>query len=347
MQNDNSKLKMPEQDQEQKHSRLKRGIKLFLTVFFIIFILAIAGSLFYFNKIINTPASKNSQKKYFEVKKDQSSVTIANNLEAKSLIKSGLIFTIYSKIKDKPLQTGIYELPQNLTIIEVFEIIANGRTQIIKFTIPEGYRTEQIGQLLEDKNVGDYSDFVEKAKQYEGQLFPDTYYISPEYSSDKIISLMLENYKNRTEEITVSPDDLIIASIVEREAVLDSERPIIAGVYKNRVALKMKLEADPTVQYGKDNNEISGKDNDFKLNFSFWGKITKNDYTKVQSPYNTYLISGLPPKPICNPGIKSIEATINYSSHNFIYFIQDNGQIYLSETWEGHEENKLKVWGSN
>ena len=327
---------------EQKRQGVRKGIKICLIVFFIAFIVAVAGSLFYLKWIINTPVSNDSGKKYFEVKQNEPSLTIAQDLFEKDLIKSETIFYLYAKIKGKAFLPGIYEIPKNAKMVEVFDKISKGETKIVKFTIPEGYRTEQIGQLLEEKKLGSYEDFVPLAKKYEGQLFPDTYYISSEYTSDQIIETMHNNYLDKISGLKVTDEDLIIASIVEREAIKDEERSIIAGVYKNRIERKMKLEADPTVQYAKDNQNTQYLSLSDKLNFQYWQKITGADYLKTKSDYNTYIIPALPSGPICNPGIASIKATLNYTHHNYLYFLQADGQIYPSETVAEHEQNKKK-----
>lgn len=331
----------------EKKSGLRKSIKICLIVFFIAFILTVVGSLFYLKWIINSPVSGNMGKKYFEVKQGESTITISENLAERNLIKSDIIFAIYVRIKSGSLMPGIYEIPNNAKMIDVYDVISNGKTKVLKFTVPEGYRVEQTGQLLEEKKLGNYEDFVLKAKKYEGQLFPDTYYISPDYTTDQIIETMHQNYLNKIAGLNLSGEDLIIASIVEREAIKDEERPIIAGVYKNRLNKKMKLEADPTVQYAKDDQSIKYTTLSEKLNFQYWQKITKTDYLSVKSNYNTYIIPALPPAPICNPGIKSIEATLDYTHHDYLYFIQANGEIYLGKNVAEHEANKIKAWGSN
>lgn len=332
-------------DQEERQSKgLRRGIKICLTLFLIAFILAVVGFLLYLDWMLKTPIG-GSTKKYFEVKKGESSFIIASNLKNKGLIRSDWIFFINNKIKGGDLLTGVYEISPGMSIKEIFAILTSGQTKIVRVTIPEGYRTEQIGQLLEEKKLGSYEEFVTKAKQYEGELFPDTYYFSPENGVDLIIEAMKENFAERTQDLKVSKEDLIIASIVEREAIKDEERPLIAGIYKNRIQKGMKLEADPTVQYGKDNEKIESLSLSEKINYHFWQKITLKEYKTVDSPYNTYLISSLPPGPICNPGIKSIRATINFDKHNYIYFLQNDGKIYPSETEAEHNQNRVNVLG--
>jgi UPF0755 protein len=237
---------------------------------------------------------------------------------------------------------GIYEIPKNAKMIDVYNTISNGKTKVVKFTIPEGYRIEQTGQLLEEKKLGSYEDFVLKAKKYEGQLFPDTYYISPDYTTDEIIETMHQNYLDKTADLKLTAEDLIIASIVEREADKEAERPIVAGIYKNRLEAGMKLQSDPTVEYGKDDQNIKFTTLSERLNYPYWRAVTNTDFQSVTSPYNTYITTGLPPGPICNPGIAAINATINYTKSDYFYFIIVKGQIYPAKTYAEHKANVAK-----
>jgi len=324
---------------------MKKTIKTIITLFLILLILGIAGFLFYLNWIIHAPASSSNQYQIFEVKKGESTFLISQRLKNKNLIASDWVFFLNAKFKSKPLATGYYNLSPNMTMLDIFNRISSGDTNIVKVTIPEGYRAEQIAEVLDEKGVVSYESFLAAAKQYEGKLFPDTYFFPTGLSINDVVKTMTDDFAERIKALNVSDEDLIIASIVEREAVKDEERPLIAGIYKNRMAINMKLEADPTVQYGKDNLSIKSLSGDDLLNFKFWKSITSADYQAVDSSYNTYLISGLPPAPICNPGIKSIEGTINYSKHKYLYFLQNDGNIYPSETLEGHNKNRRDVLG--
>lgn len=326
---------------------MKRTIKTIITLFLILLIILVAGFLFYFKQIINSPVVKGSdQFKIFEVKKGEGSFSIAERLKDKNLISSDWIFYIDARIKAKPLIAGYYNISPSMTLTDIYNKISSGDTNIVKVTIPEGYRAEQIAQTFDDKKIVSYDEFLQIAKKYEGKLFPDTYYFPTGGASADIVKAMTDDYTERTKDLKVTDRDLILASIVEREAVKDEERPIIAGVYKNREAIGMKFEADPTVQYGKDNLLIMNLSAEEKINFKFWKPITLADYTSVDSPYNTYSISGYPPSPICNPGIKSIEAALNYAKHKYIYFLQNGGKIYPSETLKQHNQYRKDVLGA-
>lgn len=333
---------MAEDQKEEKRQGMRRGIKICLITFFVAFILAVVGSLLYLNWIINAPVSGDTGKQYFEIKQGETTLSISQNLKERDLVKSDIIFAIYSRIKGKGLVAGIYEIPKNIKMIDVFDIISNGKTKIVKFTIPEGFRAEQIGQLLEEKKLGSYEDFVLKAKKYEGQLFPDTYFISPDYTTDQIIETMHQDYLDRIYGLKLTDEDLVIASIVEREANKEAQRPIIAGIYKNRLSSGMKLQSDPTVQYGKDSLALNNLTTKKQIDFKFWNAVTNADFLTVDSAYNTYMVNGLPSGPICNPGIASISATINYTPSNYLYFIVANDQIYPATTYAEHKANVAK-----
>ena len=294
----------------------------------------------YFGFLVKTKVGDDSTKKIYEVREKASTLSIADDLKEKSLVRSSWAFYIYAKLKEKPLQTGSYLISEDMTIEEIVKKISDGKTAVQKLTIPEGYRMEQVAQVLDEKSFVKYADFVAIATNYEGKIFPDTYYITAESSAKDILDMMLIDYNERIVGLDVKSEDLILASIVEREAKNDSERAAIAGVYKNRLKRNMKLEADPTVLYANDSELLNGGRFDYKT-FEFWQPVTFSEYLKIDSPYNTYLYAGLPPAPICNPGLKSIEAAINPESNDYLYFFHDRaGKIYFSETVTEHDQKK-------
>ena len=148
---------------------------------------------------------------------------------------------------------------------------------------------------------------------------------------------MRDNFDKKTVKLNPSDDQLILASIVEREAKSDDERAKIAAVYKNRADSNMLLQADPTVRYGLDTQQYL---KDKNLDFTMWKGLTRADIQNFSSPFNTYKQKGYPPAPICNPGIKSIEAAL-YPEPNFdfLYFFHDkDGNIHLSKTYQEHQK---------
>lgn len=221
--------------------------------------------------------------------------------------------------------------------------IAGQKKQDYSITIIEGKRREEIAQELAAAGICSYSDFLAASTADEGHLFPDTYRFYKDTPASQVVTTFTRNFALRmtTNQISPTQDQLILASIVEREARDDSERAAIAGVYTNRLALGMNLEADPTVQYARDNrdnhsdlpNPISTPTT---LNYHYWGSITQDDYHSVISPYNTYLNPGLPPAPIANPGLASIKAAISPQANSYLYFFHANNQTYFSKTLQEH-----------
>lgn len=318
---------------------IKKTIQTILILFFIALILAIAGFLFFLKWALATPLNNNDKKVLFEVKEGESGFQVGQHLLSRELIRYDWVFYLNVRFKETTLLPGVYDLSSNMNITEICDQIASGKTKIVKITIPEGYRSEQIGQKLESNGLITLNQFLTKTTELEGSLFPDTYYFSPDNTADEIVAEMTKNYEDRTNGmVKPTKEDLIIASIVEREAVKDEERPIIAGIYKNRIKFGMKLEADPTVQYGKDTNNFATATSQVKKDFKFWSPITSADYQNVISNYNTYRISALPPAPICNPGIASIKATQYFTVHDYLYFFQHDGEIYLSKTFVEHQK---------
>lgn len=298
---------------------MKKIILIILSI--IILAIVIIGLIFYSQ--IKNPASREQKLVTIEVGENDSTKQIAKKLEEKGVIKNPTIFTYYSLFSNKHILPGIYYLSPDMKMTEILNILDEGKVSEKKTTIPEGWRREQIAQKLAEEGVIDQETFLAKTKDLEGYLFPDTYQFGLKNSPAEVIKKFTDNFKNKTAGLDVSYERLILASLVEREAKHDEDRARIAGVYQNRLDEGMKLEADPTVQYAKGD----------------WETISASDL-KINSPYNTYIYEGLPPTPICNPGIKSIQAALNPADHDYYFFFNliDGTTIY-SKTREEHEEN--------
>jgi len=312
-------------------------------ILLIIFIIFISFFLAYFSYLSKSSAGDSSYKAVYNIEEGDSTWSIAKDLETDGFVESAWAFFFYVKVKSLSIKSGSYLLSENMPLSEIALKISDGKTVIRKITIIEGWRAEQIAQYLADLGYVNYEIFLIKARPYEGTLYPDTYYISVESSEEDIIKLMTDNYQNRVGSLDVSRADLIIASIVEREAKNDEQRAQIAGVYRNRMEKNMMLESCPTVNYAYDLEQIESISPEDVMDYKFWQNIDFSLYKTVVSDYNTYLHRGLPPGPIANPGIMSIDASVNYAKHDYLYFMHDNeGNIYLAETAAGHEQNKVK-----
>lgn len=269
---------------------------------------------------------KSSQETIFTVNTGSGTREIAKDLKKQKVISSSWLFSSLVYANHWYLQSGVYKIKPGMNLIQVAKLIQSGKVEEYLVTIPEGYRVTQIDNLLFSKGIIEKGEFTTIAKDSEGFLFPDTYRFPLTITPQQIMDRMLKNFKEKTLGLKITNEAITLASIVEREAKNDSERPIIASVYLNRLNIGMKLDADPTIQYGKGS----------------WAPITKNDYKNFQSPYNTYLHSGLPPTPICNPGIKSILAVLNPAKSDYFYFFhKTNGEAVFSQTYQEHLD-KLK-----
>jgi len=293
--------------------------------------------------LLAKPLAKEIKTEVIDIKPGTSSLAVARELKTKGLIRSAIHFVLYQKLTGSELVAGIYYLSPSQTPREIFRTIAKGKVSEYRLTIPEGWRTEQIGQLLEARNIVTAASFAEAAKGKEGTLFPDTYRLSLGVSAAEIVEKMTANFAKRTEGLKLTDKNLIIASIVEREAKHDEDRPKMAGVYMNRLKIGMALEADPGTQYAVDTSTVAQLDSQELLSYQFWKPITSKQNKTFESPYNTYRKAGLPPGPICNPGIKSIQAALNPEKHNFFFFFNlvDGTTIY-SKTREEHDANRRK-----
>ncbi len=213
------------------------------------------------------------------------------------------------------------------------------KRQDVKVTVIEGRRWEEVAAQLSAVGVTSYTDFktiMQAHPDYEGTLQPDTYRFFPNTAAQSIIDVMRADFTQRTNTLSPSASDLVLASIVEREAANDTDRPIIAGVYANRLKVGMTMGADPSVQYAKDS--LAYKAAGYPESFVFWTAITQADYHNVVSPFNTYLQTGLPPSPICNPSFASIQAAQSPTiTGGYLFFGYKNGKLLLAKTLSDHQ----------
>lgn len=277
---------------------------------------------------------------------------IAQDLKKNGFITSPVLFLAFTFLSDQGrLIAGNYQLQTGETISEIVSKIAQGRFYQIKVTFPEGSTAKQMAGWLEQAGIcrqEDYLSFAQQpavfqkpwlsgAKNLEGYLFPDTYYLSPGTDPREVIEIQLKRFEDvypgnlLEESFTVMNQKVILASIVEREAQIKDEKPIVASVFLNRLKMNMKLESCATVIYAWD------QEKGVQLS-----SLSLDDLT-LQSPYNTYLHQGLPPTPICNPGLDSLKAVENPSQTDYYFFVLgENGSHYFSKTFDEHLKNKKK-----
>lgn len=285
--------------------------------------------------------TNNSSAVGFVIPKGASASRIAGLLADEGLIRSEFAFRVYTQVfgKSSKIYAGEHNLAKNLSLPELVGKLFEPPSQVW-VTIPEGLRLEQVAQRVIDGLelegvVADkfYSDFLKLTEGKEGYLFPDTYLFAREVSVENVVSVMENTFEKKVGE--VSRRDVIIASLVEKETKTEEERPIVAGIIIKRLEAGWALNIDATVQYAIASDQclvVGGR-------CEWWPRITRDDY-EYNSAYNTYKFAGLPPAPIANPGLASVEAVRNYEESPYWYYLHTpDGDVVFSETLEEHNSN--------
>ena len=289
-----------------------------------------------------------------EIPQGTSPKQIAKILKANDVIKSPFVFRLWLKISgaDKLLRSGTFHLKKNISSIKaIWHLVNDSGAQTYKVTILEGWRLEEIAEELFKQGIlTDKDTFLSEAKriQAEGFLFPSTYKLPKNMPPLDILKVMYQEYEKNILPLIKSPDNktnlseqeiITLASIVEREAVINDERPKIAAVYLNRLKIGKMLQADPTVQYALGYCESEQR---------HWKKGLTYADLKYDSPYNTYMYAGLPPAPIASPGVNSVKAVLN-PEPNFeaLYFVanNDSGRHIFSKTYHQHLQTIKTIRG--
>jgi len=268
---------------------------------------------------------------------------IATSLKENNFILDpiGFSFIVRLKGEEKNLRSGQYYLSDVHTVFDIIDTLKKGVfPEEIKVTIPEGFTVKDIAEKLYKKGVIENKNlFIEDAQRYEGYLFPDTYMFTENMESSDVIKKMRKrfiemlpkNMEEKAKEKKLTLEQIVIlASIVERETRFDEDRPLAASVFLNRLAAGMKLDADSTIVYILPEHKE-------------W--LSKEDY-EIDSPYNTYKYAGLPPGPICNPGVKSIIAVVSAPATDYYYFMtKPDGKAIFERTLEEHNRDIAKYYG--
>jgi len=285
---------------------------------------------------------------------------ITKLLKKDNVIRSESIFKLYLKLSklDVNIQAGEYDIPPHVSIKELVQILQNGVFDR-KITFLEGERIEQYALRaanLITKNEQDkqsfINEFLNNPEAKEGYLFPDTYSYNTETTANGLIDWMTARFEEviapvlATNKLNLTSGEVIIlASIVEREGRNSVDRPIIAGILINRLNEDTPLFVDATTQYQIDSEKLNLLPIE---SVDFWKASITQDYLESESPFNTRKMFGLPPTPICNPGLESFQAVVNYQKTNYYYYIHDNnGDVHYAETLDEHNENVSKYLGYN
>ena len=295
------------------------------------------------NDALKKAAGTDPKPLRFVVGKGDTASTIGAKLVEQGLITDADLFRNYVRYYgiDAQLQAGTYFLRKTYTLPEIAMALTNAGASTVTVQVIEGWRLEEIARAIDANPSLAFkgADFLRLAgrgavvptefatrvglpvgSSLEGFLFPATYTLPADAPADELINRMLLNFNTQvTDQMKADAaaqgltiyQAITLASIVEREAVVADERPLIAGLYLNRLRKPITLDADPTVQYPLGNSRDPA---------TWWPQITAQDYRAVNSPYNTYLNTGLPPGPIANPGLASIRAAIYPQASQFLYF---------------------------
>jgi len=304
-----------------------------LLLFLLVIMVLAGGAFIVFTNIMGGPADRSSEEMIVvTVAEGSGTESIGRLLEENGVIKSTFEFKLKSRLdgNDGKYKAGSYELSPSMSMDEIMEIMVSGKQKSIKVTVPEGYTLRQIAETAAASGICTTEEFLAESStgvfdfkyddqmaegelRYEGFLFPDTYLLSENASAHDLIQMMLnrftEIYDPQAANATMTSCSLMevitVASLIEREARADEERPLIASVIYNRLDKGMKLQIDATVQYAL------GEQKD---------RLLYSDL-KVESPYNTYTNEGLPPAPIASPGQASINAALNPAQSDYLFYV--------------------------
>lgn len=295
------------------------------------------------------PPGPAGQTERFRIPAGASFSQVMDTLDAHGLLANRTLFRWRAQLAgaDRAVQAGTYEAVRGMDAGELLQLLAEGREPQLRFTVPEGLTIADVADLAE-QSLGVPADSIIAATRdtsfgdslrsrdgsVEGFLYPDTYLLPEGVKAIEVVQRMVAEFEQRwkpewdarRDTLRMSLRDVVaLASIVEGEARVDDERPIIAGVYHNRLRIGMALQADPTVQYA-----IQLATGERKK------RLFEKDY-KTESPYNTYLHPGLPPGPVNSPGIASIQATLYPADVPYLYFVaRPDGRHVFSATYQEH-----------
>lgn len=311
-----------------------------LGVIFLLLFLLFGGFLVWFKNSSAPVNSETNEKKVFTVAEGAGLREIANNLRDKRLIKSTVAFFLLVKQLDldRKIQAGDFLLSPAMTSEQIATALTQS-SEDIWVTIPEGKRADEIADILEEKIPTYEENWRTLLNQNEGYLFPDTYRIAKDATIEQIISQLRATFDQKYQTVAntagKSKEELTtIASLIEREARHDEDRPLVSSVIHNRLDIGMKLDLDATIQYALGFQQAEN---------TWWKRHLTYADLALSSPYNTYKVAGLPPTPISNPGVESLEAAANPANTEYFYYLSDtNGINHYSKTLEEQERNKEK-----
>lgn len=308
-----------------------------------VLIVILLGIAYYFYGLM--PVSSVVEMVPFNISKGESFRDIALSLRKANLIKSATAFKIYNFLKGSAhqLKPGKYSLSPSLGVPKIVELLVTGLPKGFQVVIFEGETLKDIDKKLSDLNIlkpndllnfdyyslKDNYEFLAEADSLEGFLFPDTYQFSFESNPEDVIKKFLDNFRQKVN--LISYNDLIIASMIEKEVPFEEDRYLISGILHKRLSTGMPLQVDATICYAQ------------LQSFNGCYPLKKSDFD-IDSPYNTYKNLGLPPTPISNPGLSAIKAALNPKYSQYLYYLSDpkTKATIFSKTLDEHNRNRVK-----
>lgn len=314
-----------------------KALIIFVAFFCFLIFAGIGGGLFYFF----APMSPTGNYQSFIVTKGDSVASIAQKLSDNGLLRSPLSLKLLVKFstQDVIIQPGTYKIAPTMGPREIL-ITLLSETQDVWVTLKEGWRVEEMAAELDVKlrDGFDAEEFITLAKPLEGNLFPDTYLLSKDMTSQAVFSRLASEFESKYAEAAKGvakpafskKDTIIVASLVEREGRGETDTRIVAGIIKNRLDAGMPLQIDATLQYAAGYDQAES---------SWWSVPTSSDRLR-ESPYNTYMHAGLPPTAICNPGLISIKAALAPQESDYLFYLHDpTGKAHYARTFDEHKAN--------
>jgi UPF0755 protein len=307
-----------------------------------LFILSIISGFLYLRWLSQPVNLSDTSVERFIIPRGQAVTVIGERLTAAGLIKHPLVFRLIVRqenLGDK-IQSGSFDLSASMDTREIANTLTQG-TQDVWITILEGWRAEEIAQSLslQDLDNFDENEFLQIARPLEGRLFPDTYLIPREISSQQIVNLLVSTFDRKIvndleNEIIASSrnfeDIIVMASLIEREARDYQQMRHVSGILWNRINIGMALQVDATLQYAKGYDGVRN---------TWWSPPLAID-KQINSPFNTYRNPGLPPAPISNPGVNAVKAALNPLQVDDLYYLHaPDGSMYFAKTLDGHNAN--------
>jgi UPF0755 protein len=319
----------------------KSGFRFFVLVFLLLALFACAGAAY----LALTPTGPGKEV-FVEIASGTGSPGISSQLQNAGVIRNRYAFIALRLLKRGTLKAGEYRFAEPETMSEVYDRLRRGDVYYRAVTIPEGYNIFDVAAAVEASGITTKDSFLTAARRdvklvgdidphaqtLEGYLFPDTYRFQRSETADQMVAAMVKQFRTQTSELGLHANFhavVTLASLVEKETPIAADRPLVASVLNNRLLAKMPLMTDPTVIYAA------------MLQHRYRGAIYRSDL-QAESEYNTYKHAGLPPGPICNPGVASLTAAMHPAESKYLYFVADpaaQGHSRFAATLDEHNRN--------